>query len=91
VRASELKTIEPSASENTACVDCVATPHDSQGKGVFYAILAAIACPCHLPIVGVFLGGTAAGAFFYQNFWVIAGVMLVITLLAFYKAARILL
>ena len=61
-----------------------------QGKGLFYAILTAVVCPCHLPIVGVVLGGSAAGVFFHQHFWSIAAFLAVVTLFSFYKAVRLL-
>lgn len=56
-----------------------------------YAVLTAIACPCHLPLLGIVLGGSAAGVLFYQHFWAIAIFMGVLTLGFFYKAVRILL
>lgn len=67
------------------------TPFDGRGRGWVYAILTAIACPCHLPVLGIILGGSAAGVFFQQHFWTLAVLMAVLTLLFFVKAVRALL
>ena len=71
--------------------DACTSPYDGRRKGYVYAVITAIACPCHLPVVGVVLGGTAGGAFFYENFWAIAVFMGLVTLTTFAKAVRILL
>ena len=73
-----------------SCEPCE-TSDDDRGKGYVYAVLTAIACPCHFPIVGIILGGSAAGVFFYAYFWPLAIGMGVLSLFFFYKAARILL
>ena len=75
---------------STGCEQCD-TSDDDRGKGYVYAVLTAIACPCHFPIVGIILGGSAAGVFFYEFFWPLAIGMGVLSLFFFYKAARILL
>lgn len=36
-------------------------------KGYFHLTLAAITCPCHVPIYLVIFGGTALGAFLSEN------------------------
>ena len=72
------------------CDDCKA-PGDDRARGYVYAVLTAIACPCHFPVLGILLGGTAAGVFFYEYFWPLAILMGLLSLFFFYKAARILL
>lgn len=72
------------------CARCEA-PDDGRTRGYVYAVLTAIACPCHFPIVGVILGGSAAGVLFYEYFWPLAAAMGALSLFFFYKAARILL
>jgi hypothetical protein len=44
-----------------------------------------------MPVWGVMLGGSAAGVFFQQNFWLIAIGLGLMTFLSLYKAVRILL
>jgi mercuric ion transport protein len=72
------------------CETCE-TPFDGRTRGWVYAVLTAIACPCHLPVVGIVLGGSAAGALFYQHFLTIATFMGLLTLYFFVRAVRILL
>ncbi len=69
---------------------CAAYPEKS-GRGYVYAIITAVICPCHLPVVGVLLGGGAAGAFFAQYFVLLAIILGILTLVTFIAAARILL
>ena len=64
---------------------------DDRSKGYLYAVLTAIACPCHFPLLGMALGGTAAGVFLNQYFWPLAIVLGLLSLFFFYRAARILL
>ena len=71
--------------------DSCPTPYDGRAKGWVYAILTAIACPCHLPVLGIILGGSTAGVLFHQHFWSVAIFMGILTLFFFYRAARILL
>lgn len=66
-------------------------PCDSDGKGYLYAVLTAVFCPCHLPWLGIVLGGSAAGALLERHFWPLAIFFGVLSLFTFYKAARILL
>ena len=73
----------------TDCETCRAS--DARGKGYLYAVATAILCPCHMPLWGILLGGTAAGTFFYQHFWALAILLGVLTLLSLVKAMRILL
>jgi len=52
-----------------------------KGKGYAWAALAALTCPCHVPIYALLLSGTALGAAVAQNlalaFAVFAGVFLI--------------
>ena len=59
--------------------------------GYAYAIATAILCPCHMPLWGIALGGTALSAAFEQYFWTIAICLGLLSLLTFALAARILL
>ncbi|MGH7430584.1 MAG: hypothetical protein ACREI5_02020, partial [Candidatus Methylomirabilales bacterium] len=45
----------------------VATVEARNGRGYFHLILAAVTCPCHVPIYLAILGGTALGAFLQEN------------------------
>jgi hypothetical protein len=56
-----------------------------------YAAITAVLCPCHLPLVGLFLGGGAAGALFAQHFMLLAIALGVLSLISFVAAVRILL
>jgi len=72
---------------NETCPVC----SDNTGRGYIYAVITAVLCPCHLPLVGVFVGGGAAGAFFAQNFMFLAISLGILSLISFVAAARILL
>ena len=82
-----------SPTENQAPVVCepCEAPLEERRKGYVYAIATAILCPCHMPVWGVLLGGSAAGAVFDQYFWSIAVGFGVLSLLTFAGAAKILL
>lgn len=73
-----------------SCGECE-VPKDERGKGYLYAVATAILCPCHMPLWGIALGGSAAGLFFEQYFWSIAVGLGILSLLTFAGAARILL
>jgi mercuric ion transport protein len=73
--------------QNETCPTC----SDGNGKGYLYAIITAVLCPCHLPLVGMILGSGAAGAFFAQNFMLLAIILGTLTLISFVAAVRILL
>ena len=75
--------------QKETCSTCA--DEESKGKGYFYAFMTAVLCPCHLPVVGIFLGTGAAGAFFAEYFILLAIVLGVLTLITFAAAARILL
>lgn len=64
---------------------------DGKGRGYFYAIMTAVLCPCHLPVVGLFLGTGASGAFFAENFIFLAIALGVLSLISFAAAVRLLL
>lgn len=38
-------------------------------KGYLHLAMAAITCPCHIPIYLIIFGGTSAGAFLRENLW----------------------
>ena len=75
--------------QNNACSAC--GDDEGRGKGYFYAVMTAILCPCHLPVVGIFLGTSAAGAFFAEYFVLLAVSLGVLSLITFTAAARALL
>ena len=79
--------------EQPAAGDCDSCPtsFDARGKGWLYAWATAILCPCHMPVWGMLLGGTAAGALFQEHFWAIAIGLGLLTLASLFKAVRILL
>ena len=58
------------------------TEHEHDPVGVsrpltayLWGAMAALTCPCHLPILAVVLAGTSAGAFIGEH-WVIAAITL---------------
>ena len=75
--------------QNKACLTC--TEDDGKGKGYFYAIMTAVLCPCHLPVVGIFLGTGAAGAFFAEYFIFLAILLGILSLITFAAAVSVLL
>ncbi len=75
---------------NDQCDDCEPSLEERR-KGYVYAIATAILCPCHMPLWGIALGGTALSAVFEQYFWTIAIGLGLLSLLTFALAARILL
>ncbi len=64
---------------------------DNSRKGYLYAVITAVICPCHLPLLGLFLSGSAAGVLLAQNFILFAVILGVLTLVSFIAAVRILL
>ena len=75
--------------QNVACSTCA--DNDGKGRGYFYAIMTAVLCPCHLPVVGLFLGTGAAGAFFAEHFIFLAIFLGILSLVSFSAAVRVLL
>jgi len=49
-----------------------ATGSGKRARGYLFGFLAALSCPCHLPILAVLLAGTAAGAFLSANLTIVA-------------------
>lgn len=72
--------------QNEACSTCA--DDEGRGRGYFYAFMTAVLCPCHLPVVGLFLGTGAAGAFFAEYFILLAISLGVLSLITFAAAAR---
>ncbi|MDE0755817.1 MAG: mercury resistance protein [Woeseiaceae bacterium] len=70
---------------------CSTCADDDSRKGYFYAVMTAVLCPCHLPILGLYLGTGAAGAFFAEYFIIVAITLAILTLLSLTAAIRILL
>ncbi|BAP88993.1 mercuric transport protein, MerE [Burkholderiales bacterium GJ-E10] len=58
-----------------ASPDCVESRDTPRWRGYAWGVLAALTCPCHLPILAAVLAGTTAGAFI-GNHWGIAAVAL---------------
>ena len=76
--------------ETENCPAC-AEEDKPKGRGYFYAVLTAILCPCHLPVLGLYLGTGSAGAFFAENFVLLAIGLGLLTLFSLNAAIRILL
>ncbi len=74
---------------NETCSTC--TDEHRKGRGYFYAFMTAVLCPCHLPVVGFFLGTGAAGAFFAEYFIFLAIFLGILTLISLTAAIRTLL
>jgi hypothetical protein len=72
---------------NETCPSCF----ESKTKGYVYAVITAIACPCHLPLLGIYLGTSAAGAFFAQYFILLVVLLGILSLVSFAAAVRVLL
>jgi len=71
--------------------ECCSTPFDGRAKGYLYAVITAVTCPCHLPLLGVFLGSSAAGVLFAQHFILLAIFMGAVCSISLIAAARVLL
>jgi mercuric ion transport protein len=54
------------------------TASTSRWRGYAWGVLAALTCPCHLPVLALLLSGTAVGALItrYMGLAVIVGVAL---------------
>jgi len=81
----------PTENHTSAVCESCEAPLEERRRGYVYAVATAILCPCHMPVWGVLLGGSAAGAIFDQYFWSIAVGFGVLSLLTFAGAAKILL
>ncbi|EQM66776.1 broad-spectrum mercury transporter MerE [Pseudomonas asiatica] len=51
-----------------------------------WGMLAALTCPCHLPVLALLLSGTAAGAFVSEH-WSLAALVLAVVFILFLRAA----
>ena len=51
-----------------------------------WGVLAALTCPCHLPVLALLLSGTAAGAFVSEQ-WSLATLVLTVLFVLFLRAA----
>ena len=51
-----------------------------------WGVLAALTCPCHLPVLALLLSGTAAGAFVSEH-WSLATLVLTVLFVLFLRAA----
>lgn len=60
------------------------TASTSRRRGYAWGVLAALTCPCHLPVLALLLSGTAVGALItrYMSLAVIVGVVLFGTFVA---------
>lgn len=54
------------------------SPHSSRWRAWLWGALAALTCPCHLPVLLLALTGTAAGAFVSQHMGAAAIVLVVL-------------
>jgi len=72
--------------QDKTCPTCA--DDDGKGRGYFYAVMTAVLCPCHLPVVGLFLGTGAAGAFFAEYFIFLAIFLGILSLITFAAAVR---
>ena len=75
--------------KNKSCPSC--TDDEGKGKGYFFAVMTAVLCPCHLPVLGLYLGTGAAGAFFAEYFILLAVFLGILSLMTFAGAVRVLL
>lgn len=50
--------------------------HARRWRAYTWGVLAALTCPCHLPVLAAVLAGTSAGAFVSEH-WVIAALALI--------------
>ncbi|MPW23622.1 broad-spectrum mercury transporter MerE [Paraburkholderia sp. CNPSo 3157] len=60
--------------------------HDSRWRAYVWGALAALTCPCHLPVLLVVLSGTAAGAFVNAH-WGVAALALLALFFVFLTRA----
>lgn len=59
-----------------------------KAKGYWLAAVAALTCPCHIPILILALSGTAAGALLADNLVAALAIMTVVFLLSLRSALR---
>jgi mercuric ion transport protein len=58
----------------------------SRWRAYTWGVLAALTCPCHLPVLALLLSGTAAGAFVSEH-WGLAALVLAMLFILFLRAA----
>ena len=69
---------------------CTSTqPRPPGGKRCLHLAIAAVTCPCHVPIYVAILGGTAAGALLQENLLLFILALTVIFFLALRKGLRL--
>ena len=66
----------------------VGSPQVSRPRAYAWGVLAALTCPCHLPILAVVLAGTSAGAFIGQHWGIAAATLTGLFVLFLTRALR---
>ena len=66
--------------------DQAASTKVSRSRAYTWGVLAALTCPCHLPVLALLLSGTAAGAFVSEH-WSLAALVLAVLFILFLRAA----
>lgn len=61
-----------------------------QPGGYFLTVLAVLACPCHLPVLMLLLGGTVAGTFLADHFGTFVAVASIVFLFSLIGALHFL-
>lgn len=61
---------------------------NGKAKGYWLALVAALSCPCHIPLLMLALSGTAAGALLADNLAAALAIMTVVFLLSLRGALR---
>ncbi len=64
------------------------SPHSIRWRAWLWGALAALTCPCHLPVLLLALSGTAAGAFVSQHMGVAVAVLVALFVLFLTRALR---
>ena len=64
-------------------------PRPPGGKGYLHLAIAAVTCPCHIPIYLAILGGTAVGALLQENLLLFILALTVIFFLALRKGLKL--
>ena len=66
----------------------------AQRRGKLWVAIAFVFCPCHLPVtlalLGLLLGGTAAGALLYDNIWLAGAVITATWVLGTWRGVHLL-
>jgi mercuric ion transport protein len=80
------ETVRPSAPTASAKTRCASSR--AKRGGILWGTLAAVTCPCHLPILAVVLSGTALGAQLQEHFTLTLVLFSVLFLLSLWAVAR---